>query len=556
VLTPTKREGVGAGAPLEARFEPRAGSIVDGKYVVERVLGEGGMGVVVAATHLGLEQRVAIKFLAPEAMRSKEAVERFQREAKVAAKVRSEHVARVHDVGTVGEGGVPYIVMEYLEGRDLGQLIDQDGKLPIDDACEIAIQACEALAEVHVAGIVHRDLKPSNLFITRRADGSPCVKLLDFGISKFTVHPDDSAVDPALTATATIMGSPSYMSPEQLKSTKEVDARTDVWSLGAVLYEAVTGKPAFRAETVPQVCAMIASDEPAPPSNLRANMPAELEAAILACLDKKPEKRASLVDFARVLARHAPERARASLERIEAVATPSTPDQRPRAPSLLVRAESPPPRGSRPQSLPEAREPSELPVLAAFGTERARTQSSWGDERRGRRGGGGALMFLLMVVAAVFGIGMYTGTFKVSALRGRVANATSAVASAVESALPVPAAPSASHHPSATASSKPAAPPPVASSAAPEPSASATASAQPEASASGSAAPAGSSDEEEDEDEEPIPVASAIASAIAPYLAPYIAPAPGQSAPPPPPHGSAAPKKHNPKHHKSWKKHH
>src|SRR5262249_50248064 len=155
------------------RFDPVPGTVVAGKYRVEKMLGEGGMGLVVSAVHLGLEQEVAIKFLLPEAMRNKVAVERFLREAKVAAKVRSEHVARVHDVGTLEEGGIPYIVMEHLEGSDLGKLIDREGALPIEEACEIALQACEALAEVHAAGIVHRDLKPSNLFVTRRADGSP-----------------------------------------------------------------------------------------------------------------------------------------------------------------------------------------------------------------------------------------------------------------------------------------------------------------------------------------------------------------------------------------------
>ncbi|HZU84626.1 MAG TPA: serine/threonine-protein kinase, partial [Polyangiaceae bacterium] len=294
-----------------ARFEPTPGAIVAEKYRVERVLGEGGMGVVVEATHLGLDQRVAIKFLLPEAMRHKEAVERFQREAKVAAKVKSEHVARVHDVGTL-PGGEPFIVMEYLEGSDLRQLL-RGGALAVADACEIALQACEALAQVHAAGIVHRDLKPSNLYVTRRADGSPCVKLLDFGISKFSWH-DDPGTDPALTATATILGSPSYMSPEQLKSTKEVDARTDVWSLGAVLYEALAGRPAFRGETVPQVCAMIASDTPPALATLRPDVPDALDRVILQCLEKDPDRRARLVDLSRELVLSAPERARASLE--------------------------------------------------------------------------------------------------------------------------------------------------------------------------------------------------------------------------------------------------
>ncbi|MGD0528680.1 MAG: serine/threonine-protein kinase, partial [Polyangiaceae bacterium] len=306
--TPTRPEGARA---AQERFEPKPGLVVAGKYRVERVIGEGGMGVVVAATHVELDQQVAIKFLLPEAMRHPEVVERFLREAKVAARVKSEHVARVSDVGrATGEGadddGVPFIVMEHLEGSDLAATIAASGRLPLDEACEIGLQACEGLAEVHAAGIVHRDLKPSNLFVTRRSDGSPCVKLLDFGISKLSAAGGESTGDPALTATATIMGSPSYMSPEQLRSTKEVDARTDVWALGAVLYEATTGKPAFRGETVPQVCFLIGSEEPAPPSTLRPDIPAELERVLLACLDKKVETRATLVDLARALVHVAP----------------------------------------------------------------------------------------------------------------------------------------------------------------------------------------------------------------------------------------------------------
>jgi eukaryotic-like serine/threonine-protein kinase len=408
VLLPTKREGAAAARANRARFEPVPGIVVADKYRVERVLGEGGMGVVVAATHLGLDQRVAIKFLLPEAMRHKEAVERFQREAKVAAKVKSEHVARVHDVGAL-EGGEPFIVMEYLEGSDLRQLI-KEGLLPISDACEIALQACEALAEVHAAGIVHRDLKPSNLFVTRRADGSPCVKLLDFGISKFNFC-DDLGTDPALTATAAIMGSPSYMSPEQLKSSKEVDARTDVWSLGAVLYEALTGRPAFAGETVPQVIARIASDEPASPTSLRAETPAPLDRAILACLEKKPEKRAKLVDLARALVELAPERARVSLERIEAVL------------------------GEPPAEADGG--DAGLPVLPLATSRRGRALSApaWGGSGGGRRSNG-ALIVALVFALGLLGSVLYAGGIDLRALRGRVAGATSAAASVVGSALP------------------------------------------------------------------------------------------------------------------------
>jgi serine/threonine protein kinase len=406
VLSATKREGAGQPPSDPVRFEPVPGAVVDGKYRVERVLGEGGMGLVVSAVHLGLDQDVAIKFLLPEAMRNKVAVERFLREAKVAAKVRSEHVARVHDVGTL-DGGVPYIVMEHLEGIDLGKLIARDGALRLDEACEIALQACEALVEVHAAGIVHRDLKPSNLFVTRRADGSPAVKLLDFGISKLTFGGDDGA-DPALTQTATIMGSPSYMSPEQLKSTKEVDPRADVWSLGAVLYEAITGKPAFRGETLPQVCAMIASEAPALPSSVRPGIPPELDRIVLRCLEKNPDRRAQLVELARTLAKFATDRAKSSLERIEATAGGG--EWKPRVASQSGDSRS-----------------GELPILALATAERGGTRSSFARERR--RGGSG-LVLLVLCAGGLLGIGVYTGRIQVKQLRGEIEGATSAVSSA------------------------------------------------------------------------------------------------------------------------------
>ena len=419
MLPETKRERAAAPPGELARFEPIPGAIVAEKYRVERTLGEGGMGLVVAATHLVLEQPVAIKFLLPEAMRSRVAVERFLREARVAAKVRSEHVARVHDVGTL-PGGQPYIVMEHLVGSDLGQLIANDGARPIDEACEIALQACEALAEVHAAGIVHRDLKPSNLFVTRRSDGSPAVKLLDFGISKLSFGGDEASADPALTATATIMGSPSYMSPEQLKSTREVDSRADVWSLGTVLYEALTGKPAFRGESVPQVCAMIASEDRVLPSELLDTMPLELERALLGCLVKDPARRTTLVDLARTLAQFAPQRARPSLERIEAV--------------LGVAPRS---RADRPGRRPRAA------AATAATSDRNRTVVAWGKKERSRRGRGGIVIAFLLCVIGVLSAALYVGRPNGRALRGDSAGARSAVisvasvvSSAVASALP------------------------------------------------------------------------------------------------------------------------
>src|SRR6478752_489071 len=166
-----------------ARIELNEGEVLAGKYRIERVLGQGGMGIVVAATHLQLGERVALKFLLPEALSNPLAVERFAREARAAVKIKSEHVARVSDVGTL-ENGAPYMVMEYLDGSDLAAWLTQRGRLPVEQAVEFVLQASEAIAEAHSLGIVHRDLKPANLFVTRRPDGALSVKVLDFGISK------------------------------------------------------------------------------------------------------------------------------------------------------------------------------------------------------------------------------------------------------------------------------------------------------------------------------------------------------------------------------------
>jgi len=404
-VLPTKREGPGGRPGDVARFEPLPGAVVAGKYRVERTLGEGGMGIVVAATHLGLEQHVAIKFLLPEAARNKIAVERFLREARVAAMVHSDYVARVHDVGTL-EDGVPYIVMEHLEGSDLGQLIARSGALPVPETSEIALQACEALAALHAAGVVHRDLKPSNLFVTRRADGSPAVKLLDFGISKLTVGAQDSSPDPGLTATTTIMGSPSYMSPEQLKSTKEVDPRTDVWSLGAVLFEALSGKQAFAGDSVPQVCAMIASEKPPSLVQFRPGLPSDLVRAVEGCLEKDPDKRISLVNLAAVLARTAPPRARPLLERIEA--TLGTQATRPRTDTST----------------------RELPVLPLATADNARSEWPQAMRKKRRSSWIRLLALLSLAAAALVGAGLYAKKVGIGTVRGQLEGATSAVASA------------------------------------------------------------------------------------------------------------------------------
>lgn len=234
------------------------GDILADKYRVEAVLGRGGMGVVVAAQHLQLGQRVAIKFLLVEPAKNSDAVERFLREARAAVRIQSEHVARVIDVGTLASGA-PYMVMEFLVGCDLAELIRTEGAQPISKVADLVLQAGEAIAEAHSKGIIHRDLKPANLFLTERPDGTSLVKVLDFGISKSTTADELGAPQASMTATATVMGSPLYMSPEQMRSTKNVDARTDIWSLGVIVFELLTGRPVYEAESLPGLCAMIAS---------------------------------------------------------------------------------------------------------------------------------------------------------------------------------------------------------------------------------------------------------------------------------------------------------
>src|SRR3954464_9055149 len=191
----------------------KQGDMLAGKFRVERVLGAGGMGVVVEATHVNLKDRVALKFLRAARFADDATIARFLREAQAAAKIKSPHVARVVDVGTL-ENGSPYMVMEFLEGTDLGTVLEQTGILPIDVAVSYVLQTCEALAAAHAARVIHRDIKPSNLFLTKGPDRAPVIKVLDFGISKLL---DVNSLSGAITETQRAMGSPSYMAPEQMR---------------------------------------------------------------------------------------------------------------------------------------------------------------------------------------------------------------------------------------------------------------------------------------------------------------------------------------------------
>jgi serine/threonine-protein kinase len=293
----------------------RPGDVLAGKYRIERVLGIGGMGVVVAATHLQLDEKVAIKFLLPAMLRNKEVVGRFAREARAAVKIKSEHVARVSDVGAL-ENGAPFMVMEFLEGGDLAEWIERQGPLPIEQAVDFVLQACVGVASAHGIGIVHRDLKPANLFCLRGNDGQFVIKVLDFGISKITELPG-SQLGMSATKTAAVMGSPLYMSPEQMQSAKDVGAQTDIWALGVVLYELLTGATPFVGESFAEIAIKVATASFAPVRSFRPDVPPSLEGVILKCLEKDKNRRyANVAELALALTDFGTKRSRPSIEKI------------------------------------------------------------------------------------------------------------------------------------------------------------------------------------------------------------------------------------------------
>ena len=267
-------------------FPPPPGTTLDERFVVEGTLGSGGMGAVVAAKHLGLRRLVAIKLLKPRFAQSPQVVSRFLREARTAARLKSEHVVTVLDVGTLASG-LPYFVMDYLPGTDLGALVQKQGPLAVDDVVGYALQTLETLAEAHRAGIVHRDLKPPNLFLTTREDGSGLIKVLDFGISKLIGW--EVTDDGIVTREGAALGSPLYMSPEQIRDASRVDGRADIWALGAVMHELLTGRPPFDHQGVPRVIRAICSERYRVPE--RSDVPDELHEILFQCLRKDRKER-------------------------------------------------------------------------------------------------------------------------------------------------------------------------------------------------------------------------------------------------------------------------
>jgi serine/threonine-protein kinase len=292
------------------------GDVVDGKYRVERVLGAGGMGVVVLAENLALGSRVALKLLSAEAQARPDRLERLRREARAAARLEGEHVARVLDLGGIGAGAArPYIVLEYLDGEDLAAHLARHGRMTIARAIDVVLEASEAIAEAHARGIVHRDIKPANLFLARRADGGEIVKVLDFGIAKHC-EPEDAAAP--LTRTNDMLGSPRYMSPEQLRNSGDVTGRCDLWALGVVLLEAVSGVPAFEADSAADLAVAILSQPLPIPRARRPDLPQPVEAAIVGCLERDAARRiATVAELAKRIAPFGSDRARASLEVIK-----------------------------------------------------------------------------------------------------------------------------------------------------------------------------------------------------------------------------------------------
>ncbi|MFT3692883.1 MAG: protein kinase [Kofleriaceae bacterium] len=284
------------------------GEILLGKYRVEEVIGVGGMGRVVKASHLYLQQPVAIKILLPQMVESHSTQQRFLREAQATSKLRSEHIARVMDVGSMPDGA-PFIVMEFLDGFDLNQILRHHGPQMASPVVDLLLQACEGLAEAHSVGIVHRDIKPSNFFVTRRPDGSNLLKILDFGIAKTPAELSE------LTGTQTVVGTPTYMAPEQMRTARQTDPRSDIWSLGVVMYQMLAGRPPFEAETYAELVLKVGTE---PPSPLHVALPPGLDGVVMRCLEKDPKNRYQTVgELARMIAPYAsdPVSAQQSAER-------------------------------------------------------------------------------------------------------------------------------------------------------------------------------------------------------------------------------------------------
>ncbi|HEX4513159.1 MAG TPA: serine/threonine-protein kinase [Polyangiaceae bacterium] len=422
-------------------FPIEQGTILLGKYRVERLIGQGGMAAVYLAHHELLQQDVAIKVLLPEVAIRPDMAARFVNEARAAVRLRDEHIAMVMDVGRL-EDESAYIVLEYLEGHDLEETLESDGPLPWQHVVDYVLQALEAVAQAHSLGIVHRDLKPANLFLAKRHNGGTIVKVLDFGISKISNASNDMSV----TSTKTMLGSPAFMSPEQLRSAKKVDLRTDIWAVGVIIYHLLTGAFPYEAESVGELFAAVLEQEPRAIRATRADVPVELEAAYRRCLSRNVDERfQSVADLAAALEPIASADAKMSIARIRktlsVVASTSTTPMRAKTPSL-----------------------AEVAPTLAVGTSTTASRASWSESvstpkksggvpRGALIGGGVAVLAFIGVVGFVVS---QRGSAPASATTSQTAAATVTAASVTTTAPVASTAAAATTAPEATTTTPPA----------------------------------------------------------------------------------------------------
>jgi serine/threonine-protein kinase len=406
-------------------FQP--GDIVQEKYKIVRLIGRGGMGIVYEAHHELLGHQVALKVVLPEIGANPEILARFMSEARNSAKIESDHVARVMDVGKL-EGGAPFMVMELLNGQDLDAILAQEGPLPAARVADLMVETLDGVASAHALGIIHRDLKPGNLFVSQKAGRPPRVKVLDFGISKSLGGQHFAGAH--VTSTSSIVGSPAYMSPEQLRGSKDIDGRADIWSLGVIAYQLSTGALPYDADNVGALFAAILETEPLRPRDRVATIPEALDAAIMKCLQKKPADRfQTVIELAKALGPLGTRTAERALERIEGliIMTP-TKQFKPTISSPDIAA------SPNPLHVPEAFASTHIsnPHLELEPKPPPQTQGSWAGGSTPPKKPGRPLVFIGLAF-----VGLIVAAFAIHTITSRPAVQAMALTSSATASTPV-----------------------------------------------------------------------------------------------------------------------